>query len=39
MDNTEEPSRITPEMMTELQEAIERAIKGSRDAEADPMKS
>jgi hypothetical protein len=34
MDKTEETSRITPEMMIELQEAIERAIEGSRDAEA-----
>jgi hypothetical protein len=34
MDQTEESSRITPEMMIELQEAIERAMKGSRDAEA-----
>jgi hypothetical protein len=34
MDQTEEPSRFSPEMMTELHEAIERAMKGSRDAEA-----
>ncbi len=34
MDKTEESSRITPEMMVELQEAIERAMKGSRDATA-----
>ena len=34
MDKTEESSRITPEMMVELQEAIERAMKGSRDAKA-----
>ena len=34
MDETEGSSRIAPEMMVELQEAIERAMKGSRDAEA-----
>jgi hypothetical protein len=34
MDKTEESSRITPEMMVELQEAIARAMKGSRDAQA-----
>jgi hypothetical protein len=34
MDQTDESSRITPEMMIELQEAIQRALKGSRDAEA-----
>jgi hypothetical protein len=34
MDKTEDSPRITPEMMIELQDAIERAMKGSRDAEA-----
>jgi hypothetical protein len=34
MGETEESSRIAPEMMVELQEAIARAMKGSRDAEA-----
>ena len=34
MDKIEESSRFTPELMFELQEAIERAMKGSRDAEA-----
>jgi hypothetical protein len=34
MDQTEGSSRIAPEMMVELQEAIERAMKGRRDAEA-----
>jgi hypothetical protein len=34
VDKSEVSSRITPEMMAELQEAIERAMKGIRDAEA-----
>ena len=34
MDTTDESSRITPQMMVELQAAIERAMKGTRDAEA-----
>ena len=34
MEKAEESSRFAPEMMVELQEAIERATKGSRDAEA-----
>ena len=34
MDKTEASSRMNSEMMTELQAAIERAMKGSRDAEA-----
>ena len=34
MDKTDDSSRITPEMMAELQEAIERAMKGIRDPEA-----
>jgi hypothetical protein len=34
MDEAKNSSRITPEMMAELQEAIERAMKGNRDQEA-----
>ncbi len=34
MNQTEESSRFSPEMMSELQAAIERAMKGSRDAES-----
>ena len=34
MDKSEDPSHFTPEMMAELQEAIERAMKGIRDPEA-----
>lgn len=34
MDQPEESGRITPEMMAELQAAIERARKGIRDPEA-----
>jgi hypothetical protein len=34
MDQPEESGRITPEMMAELQAAIERAMKGIRDPEA-----
>lgn len=34
MDKTEESSRIPADMMSEIQEAIERAMKGTRDTEA-----
>jgi hypothetical protein len=34
MDQAEESSQITPEIMAELQAAIERAMKGIRDPEA-----
>jgi benzoyl-CoA reductase/2-hydroxyglutaryl-CoA dehydratase subunit BcrC/BadD/HgdB len=34
MSKSEESAEITPEMMAELQEAIERAMKGIRDPEA-----
>ena len=34
MDNTEGSSGLSPELMSEIQEAIERAMKGKRDAEA-----
>jgi hypothetical protein len=34
MDQPEASGRITPEMMAELQAAIERAMKGIRDPEA-----
>jgi hypothetical protein len=34
VDKSDESSRIPREMMAELQEAIERAMKGIRDAEA-----
>jgi hypothetical protein len=34
MDRPEESSQIPPELMEELQQAIERAMKGIRDPEA-----
>jgi hypothetical protein len=34
MDRPEASSEITPEIMAELQEAVERAMKGIRDPEA-----
>jgi hypothetical protein len=34
MDQSEESSPFTPEIMAELQEGIERAMKGIRDPEA-----
>jgi hypothetical protein len=34
MDRSEESLRFTPEIMAELQEGIERAMKGIRDPEA-----
>ena len=34
MNRTEEPSQFTPQLMAELQAAIERAMKGIRDPDA-----
>jgi hypothetical protein len=34
MDESEEPAGFAPEIMAELQEAIDRAMKGIRDPEA-----